>query len=210
MDVCRVRGYDRLMSGPARRRGNHTIAEWIAQPEDRYLELIDGEFVEKASPDVGHSSAQGGVVQIVGVPFHRRGGPGGPGGWWIFMEVDIALGENGFRPDLSGWRRDRVPVMPREHPVTVRPDWICEVLSDSNASPDTVLKMRRYHQAGVPHYWIVDPMTETLAVYRNSPEGFTQVLLAQRRETVRAEPFDAIEIRVGLLFGDDPDDPPQA
>jgi hypothetical protein len=33
------------------------------------------------------------------------------------------------------------------------------------------------------------------------------VLIADRDERVRAEPFDAIELRVAVLFGDDDDEP---
>ena len=68
-------------------------------------------------------------------------------------------------------------------------------------------KLRRYHQAEVPHYWLIDPIAQTLTVYRRAPEGYVNVLSAERGELVRPEPFDAIELRVGLWFGDDPDDP---
>lgn len=34
--------------------------------------------------------------------------------------------------------------------------------------------------------------------------GYTTVLRAGRGESVRPEPFDAIELPVGTLFGDDP------
>lgn len=196
------------MASAAQPTRKHTIAEWLAQPEDRRLELIDGELVEKALPDWDHSQAQGGIDRAIGTAFHRRGGPGQPGGWWIGPEIDIQLGPHGFRPDLSGWRRDRVPTMPKERPITVRPDWICEVVSESNATTDTVKKLRRYHEAGVPHYWLADPKVKTLTVYRHQAEGYLAVLVAEAGETVRAEPFHAIELRVGLLFGEDPDDPP--
>lgn len=195
------------MSSSASPIGLKTIADWLAQPQERRLELIDGELVEKALPDEPHSGAQTRVITEVGHHFNRRGGGGDPGGWWIRAELDIQLDGNGFRPDISGWRRERVPIMPRERPVALRPDWICEVLSDSNSSTDTVRKFRRYHQCGIPHYWIVDPSNETLLVYRYHPEGYQNVLAAVRGQTVRAEPFDAIELRVGLLFGEDPDDP---
>lgn len=190
----------------ARQPHSHTLADWLAQPEERRLELIDGEFVEKASPTPRHADAQRGAIVLVAGAFHRRGGRGGPGGWWILPEVDLVLGGDGYRPDLAGWRRDRHPTMPGERPVTARPDWICEVLSSSNASTDTVRKMQRYHRAGVPHYWVLDPRTQTLAVWRHAPEGYLNVLVAERGQTVRAEPFDAIELAVGLFFGDDPDD----
>ena len=92
--------------------------------------------------------------------------------------------------------------MPRKGPIAVRPDWICEVLSASNASNDLVKKMRVYHRASVPHYWIVDPDRETLAVYRWTADGYLLALTAERGDRVRAEPFADIEIDVTELFVD--------
>ncbi len=66
-------------------------------------------------------------------------------------------------------------------------------------------KLTIYHPAGVPHYWIVDPQNRTLLVYRWHPEGYVVLLGAGGDKTVRAEPFDALELRVGLLFGDEED-----
>lgn len=191
---------------PAPRRRT-TVDEWLAVGAGRAVELVDGELVDKAAPDEPHANAQAGLVGELRPKFNRRGGPEGPGGWWIRTELDILLGDDGFRPDVCGFRRERVPEMPKERPVRLVPDWICEVVSDSNATHDTVRKLRRYHAAGVRHYWIVDPRTESLLVYRHQSDGYLAVLNAERGEIVRAEPFDAIELRVGLLFGEDPDDP---
>ena len=127
--------------------------------------------------------------------------------------MDIQLGSNGFRPDIAGWRRERSPQLPVGRPVTLRPDWICEVLSDSNRSldfardrrHDTIRKLRRYHEAGVPHYWLLDPETGTLNVFRHELQGYLSVLIADRGQRVRAEPFEALEVQVGVLLGDDPE-----
>jgi Uma2 family endonuclease len=184
-----------------------TVADWLAQAEDARMEFIDGELIPKAMPTIQHARAQGRTMQVIGAPFERRpGGPGRPGGWWLGTEVDILLDGRGYRPDLAGWRRERVPVLPRERPMTIRPDWFCEIVSESNRSTDTVKKVRRYHQAGVPHYWILDEVARSLTVYRHGPDGYVIALAAESDEVVRAEPFDAIELRVGVLFGDDPDD----
>jgi Uma2 family endonuclease len=182
-----------------------TLADWLAQPEDAYLELIDGEFVEKAAPFFEHGVAQGSLMACLRGFARKLGGPDGPGGWWIASEVDIALDSNGYRPDVAGWRRERVPVPPKTRPVTVRPDWICEVVSESNRRHDTIKKLRRYQQAGVPHYWILDPLERSLTVYRNGPEGYLVLLAAEATETVRAEPFEAVALKVGELLGDDPE-----
>lgn len=177
----------------------HTIEEWLAQPAELRLELLDGEFIEKAAADMPHALAQGGAIGMIRSLFHRKEG------WWIASEVDIQLGENGYRPDLAGWRRARLVEPPRGHPVTSRPDWICEVLSDSLRSNATLRKLRRYHQAGVPHFWLLDPDTGTLNVFRHEPLGYLNVLIAERPQRVRAEPFDSIELHVGQLLGDDPE-----
>jgi Uma2 family endonuclease len=62
-----------------------------------------------------------------------------------------------------------------------------------------------YHRHHVGHYWIVDPVEETLAVYRWHVDGYVEVLMADRTERVRAEPFEELELSVGVLFGDDPE-----
>jgi Uma2 family endonuclease len=179
----------------------------LGQPEEARTELIDGELVEKALPTFEHGMAQGQTIGMLGGAFNRRvGGPGGPGGWWLATEVDILLDGRGYRPDIAGWRRDRLPAPPKQRPVTARPDWLCEIVSESNRSVDTVTKLHRYHQAGVPQYWILDQMDRILTVYRHTPDGYLVALRADAAERVRAEPFDAIELHVAVLLGDDPEE----
>ena len=190
---------------PPRRPG--TVADWLAADEDLGFELVDGELVPKAAPTPQHGSAQLAFGLVVRGPFHRRvGGPGGPGGWWIVSEVDVMVAGRGRRPDLVGWRRQRAPELPRQRPVTLLPDWICEIVSDSNRSTDIVDKLRDYHQAGVPHYWIIDQLDRTVTVHRHSADGYVIALRAAAAERVRAEPFDALELHVAVLLGDDPDE----
>lgn len=185
-----------------------SLAEFLAIAEDRrFHELIGGAIVEKATPSGEHGDAQAGVVGAVRPPYQRSsGGGGGPGGWWIATEVEVLFDSGDVvRPDVLGWRRDRVPTRPTGFPVRDRPDWVCEVISPTNANNDTVKKLRIYHREAVTHYWLVDPRDATLTVMRWSEAGYTTVLRAERGETVRPEPFDAIELVVGTLFGDDPE-----
>ena len=87
--------------------------------------------------------------------------------------------------------------------VRLRPDWVCEVLSPSNASTDTVRKLRTLHRFEVPYYWIADPMERTLTVLRWDRAGYVTVQVAEAGERIRAEPFEALELNTGPIFGMD-------
>lgn len=196
------------MSQSARRAASQEDF-WAIPEAARFHELIAGELVPKAAPSGEHGDAQAGIVVAVRPSFQRKsGGAGGPGGWWIATEVEVLL-ESGeiVRPDVLGWRRERAPARPTGTPVSLRPDWVCEVVSSSNANDDTVKKLRLYHRVAVPHYWLVDPRDATLTAMRWHPDGYVTLLRAERGELVRAEPFEAVELAVGTLFGDDPPEP---
>jgi Uma2 family endonuclease len=66
------------------------------------------------------------------------------------------------RPDLAGWRRERLPNPWDVRPIEVVPDWICQVTSTSNAGYDRVTKRELSALYGVSHYWIADPVARTL------------------------------------------------
>lgn len=196
------------MSSTAPSPGGATIADLLAIPEnERFHEVVGGELVRKADPSAEHGDAQSWLSAVLKPPFARReGGGGGPGGWWIMTEVEVELEPSEvYRPDLVGWRRSHAPARPTGSPIRVRPDWVREVLSPNHTRNDTVKKMRVHHRCGVGHYWIADPTEETLAVYRWTEGGYLVALKAERNERVRAEPFEPIELPIGVLFGDDPD-----
>lgn len=195
------------MTSAAQKSSFATFEDFCAIPEEeRFHELLGGEIVQKALPVAIHGAAQAGLSGALS-PFRRRsGGSGGPGGWRFATEVEIRLAEDEVvRPDVAGWRRERMPRLPATFPCEVRPDWVCEVLSRSNAAVDLLDKMAIYHQAGVGHYWILDPAKRTLRVHRWAAPGYQVVLNVGPEAVVRAEPFDALEIAVADLF-DDPDE----
>lgn len=169
------------------------------------MELISGCLVEKEAGSPAHGQVLGALGELIFAPFHRKSGGRLPGGWWIAVSVATQFGEDVFLPDFGGWRRERVPAFPQERPVAVRPDWVCEVLSPSNARIDRVEKLRAYHRAGVPHYWLVDPLGATLTVLRHTEPGYVVALTAGREARVKVEPFTDVELPVGRLFGDDVD-----
>jgi Uma2 family endonuclease len=196
------------MSKSARVRPQATLADLIALPETtRFHEIVAGELVEKPAPTGEHGAAQAALTSSLFGSFSRPPGGRVPGGWWFETAVDIELeAHEVYRPDVVGWRRERSPQRPSGTAIRLRPDWICEIVSASNAKNDHITKFETYRRAGVPHYWIADPQLLTLHVFRWTPDGYLVALTAQAGDRVHAEPFEAIELEVGVLFGADPQD----
>ena len=93
-----------------------------------------------------------------------------------------------------------MPEFPRVAFFTQVPDWVCEVLSPATARFDRMKKLGTYARERVGHAWLVDPVLETLEVFRRQGDGWYLALTAGGDEVVRAEPFDAIEIELKNLW----------
>jgi len=175
-----------------------TYQDLLDVPDHLVAEIVDGELIVSPRPSGPHATAASALGMEIGGPFHR--GRGGPGGWWIVDEPELHLGEVVFVPDLAGWRRDRLPVYPDGPFVTLAPDWVCEVLSDRTRRLDRTSKMPGYAREGVASVWIVDPLAETLEVFRLQAGAWVLVSSHVGSDDIRAEPFDAVPLALGALW----------
>jgi Uma2 family endonuclease len=75
-----------------------------------------------------------------------------------------------------------------------------EVLSPGTAANDRGIKMRRYAAAGIPHYWILDPRTRSLEVYRLGPGGYKMAGTFEVGDVFRPEIFPGLEIAIDDLW----------
>lgn len=191
----------------AHRIGPATAADLAALPDGVRAEIIHGAIVERVGPSAEHSMSQISLGSAVTRRFQRTPGGRWPGGWWFGSEIEVEYETHEvFVHDVAGWRRDRVPQRPTGRPIRIRLDWACEILSPTNQKRDLVDKLNVLHATGVPHYWIVDPLEQALVVYRWAPGEYQTVLSAGAGMTVRAEPFEAVELRVSALLGLEDDD----
>lgn len=187
------------MGDPARRRA--TYEDVLAAPSNKVAELIDGVLHLHPRPAKPHAAAATALGEELGPPFKR--GRGGPGGWILLFEPEVHLDGNVLVPDLGGWRRERMPFMTDEEAYfSIAPDWVCEVVSPSTGKIDRSEKLPIYAREGVAHAWIVDPLLHTLEVLRLHEGHWLITAVFKDDAKVRAEPFDAIELDLSILWAD--------
>ena len=186
------------MAQPAPAQRPAIYEDLLKVPDHLVAEILDGDLHTTPRPTPRHASASSRLGGSLGPPFDF--GRGGPGGWRILDEPELHLGPDILVPDLAGWRRERLPMLPEEAYFSVPPDWICEVVSPSTALIDRTKKLRIYAREHVGHAWLVDPIARTLEVLRLENERWTIIATAAQTDTIRAEPFDAIEIELSLLW----------
>ena len=192
-------GILRAMSDAARRLA--TFRDLLELPEDVRAEVLGGEIVTAPAPLPRHSKAQRALGRFIGGPFDDDDGHGGPGGWWIFVEVDVELAPHDVvRPDLAGWRRERLADPADQRPIRVVPDWACEISSPSTAARDRVQKRDLYGRQAVSFYWLVDADARTLEALALKDGRWLLVGNYSDEDSTRIPPFEDVELSVGRLF----------
>jgi Uma2 family endonuclease len=167
-------------------------------PELFVAEILGGELYATPRPALPHAHAASVLVVELGGPFHL--GRGGPGGWWLLYEPELHLGADVLVPDIAAWRRDRLPSVPAAPYLTLAPDWICEILSPSTETIDCDKTLGIYAREQVRNSWLVDPTSQTLEVLRLEAARWSVLATYQGKATLRAEPFDAIELELAALW----------
>ena len=175
-----------------------TYQDVLDAPAHRVAEIVDGTLYTHPRPAMPHALASSYLGDELVSPFGK--GRGGPGGWWIIDELELHLGEDILVPDLTGWRRERMPEYPETAYVTLAPDWVCEVLSASTRRLDLHGKRPIYAREGVPYLWLVDPGDRTLEAFELHDGQWLLIASAKDDEPISIRPFDAITFSLGDLW----------
>jgi Uma2 family endonuclease len=180
-----------------------TMVEFEEAYEETRCQFHEGEVWEAQATTAEHNNLQGAIGELLRMLFHKKGGLGKPGGWWILPESAVRYSlKSYFIHDLAGWRRLRVPEIPKGVPITIKPDWVCEILS-SNETNDLIKKKAVLHEHEVPFYWIVHPTEKVITVYEWSVKGYVSILDVTEGFVGKIPPFDAVILKANVLFGEE-------
>lgn len=182
----------------AKARGHATYEDLLRVPEHLVAELVDGELYTFPRPRLRHARVSLRLSAKLYSAFDS--GESGPGGWLIVVEPELRLQDDALIPDLAGWRIERAPDDPDAARIDIAPDWICEVLSSSTRRFDRAIKLGVYAKHSVGYAWLMDPVDRTLEI-KQLHEGHYLDLAVHSEGVVRAEPFDAIEIDLTMIWG---------
>ncbi|MGH7281395.1 MAG: Uma2 family endonuclease [Polyangiaceae bacterium] len=177
-----------------------SYADVLAAPEHVVAEVLFGVLYTSPRPAGPHTRSASRLGSTLDAPFDR--GRGGPGGWIILDEPELHLGDDILVPDLGGWRRERLPRVPKGPYFELAPDWACEVLSPSTAKIDRTDKLTVYARENVRFVWFVDPLAKTLEVLRLNETRYEILATYRDDAVVHAEPFDAVPLELGALWAD--------
>ena len=161
-------------------------------PDDgRRYELIDGSLLVTPSPGFCHQDVTYRLATVLdqaalGTGWHMTIGP-----------FDVVLSANTVLiPDII--------VAPRgsftERTVQVHPSLIVEVRSPSTARFDATLKRDLYADAGVPYYWLVDPVGPSIIVLELVDGRYVERAHAVGSEPLEVDrPFPVVVTPADLL-----------
>lgn len=159
-------------------------------------ELIDGELISHSGNTILHQHVVGNLLLSLSRSISKVNELGtllpGP--------LDIVLSnENVLLPDLlfvSGERRTIIT----DANIQGAPDLVVEVLSPSTADKDRELKKNIYGRFGVREYWIVDPDTRSVEVYKAGDMGLDFVRAYPEGTSLHSPLLSELRLEVTEVF----------
>lgn len=157
-----------LPADPTTIERHWTQAEYRRLPEGPpYYELEEGELLEMVRPRGRHQK----ILRKLNVvlDFYLSGNP--IGDFWPEVAVDLTPTRT-YIPDLSFLLAEHLDRFVEDIAIQGPPDLVIEIVSPSTAARDRSQKLRAYHRAGVPWYWLVESDTLIITEYRHTPDGY--------------------------------------
>lgn len=177
-----------------------TYADFVRFPDDgRRHELIDGEHIVTAAPNLWHQAILTRLFLEVGKFLEEQ-----PMGDVFVGPIDCVFSMFDIvEPDLIVIAPDQRSIITKKH-IRGAPAIVVEILSPSTAANDEGRKLHLYERGGVIEYWIVDPDAETVIVRRSVDKRFgrPQTLTAAHNDSLTCDLLPGLSVSLKHLFRD--------
>ncbi|MCZ6491860.1 MAG: Uma2 family endonuclease, partial [Acidobacteria bacterium] len=104
-----------------------------------------------------------------------------------------------LQPDILFVSKERLSEVAKER-IEGAPDLVVEVLSPSTADKDRRRKLAVYSQFGIQEYWIVDPETRTMELYRQTGDGLQLARQFALGDTFKSHLLSGFQLPVDSLL----------
>jgi Uma2 family endonuclease len=147
---------------------------WLTDHTTRLVELSDGFLEWVPVPTDKHQS----ILEFLFLLFHGFLAP--RGGKVHLAPLRLRLRPGKFRePDLLLLLDPKDPR--RQNRFWTGADLVLAVVSEANPQRDLIEKRHEYARAKIPEYWIVNPLTETIQVFRLRGTSYPKAARYARR-----------------------------
>ncbi|MFN8513932.1 MAG: Uma2 family endonuclease [Chloroflexia bacterium] len=181
---------DELFRDQLPRQGEWGAEEylWLTDHTNRLIEFTDGYIEVLPMPTIRHQI----IIRFFLLAFMAEIEPPGK---VIFAALRLYLNDTTYRePDL-------LLLLDAEDPRNQDRYWhgadlVLEVVSEDDPARDLVVKRREYASAGIPEYWIVNPLDETITVLALRDGAYAEhgVFHRGRRATSALIPTFAVSV----------------
>lgn len=121
------------------------------------------------------------------------------GGKIYYAPLRVRVRPRKFRePDLLLVRDANDPR--RQDRYWLGADLVVEVVSADDPDRDTKVKRKDYAQAGIPEYWIVNPLTATITVLTLAGEAYMEHGVFRRGEHAASRLLDGFSVSVDAVL----------
>lgn len=121
------------------------------------------------------------------------------GGITLFAPLRVQIRPRKFRePDLVTLRDVNDPRQHKRYWLGV--DVAVEIVSDDDPERDTKVKRVDYAEAGIPEYWIVNPLNDTVTVLALAGDAYAEHGVFRRGERASSQVLDGFSVDVDEVF----------
>ncbi|MEM1122131.1 MAG: Uma2 family endonuclease [Bacteroidota bacterium] len=186
------------MSAVATRKMTYQeFAEIEFPDDDPYLyELLKGYLVRKNAPSGEHQFAQSRLLRKL----DRFVEDNDLGMVFSSPTAVILSQESAPQPDLTFLSEEKMGNFDPEWGIRGTPDLVVEIISPSSYKRDHFTKKKLYEQFGIPEYWIVDPLNQSIEIYTLKKKTYEVHAIGVADEKVTSNVLQGFELKVDSIF----------